>query len=224
MRPLLRMRAVVRTFTSAGGAVTALAGLDLDLWPGEMVALMGPSGSGKSTALAIAGLLLSPTSGQLEIAGAPAPARENERARLRNSVLGYVHQEFAVIEDLSGVDNVRIPLDYARPRARKKERRAAASSLLARLGLAEDVAGRRTDTMSGGQRQRVAIGRALVNDPRIVLADEPTASLDSDAAADVVGLFAECRDAGRGVLLATHDERVAKKCDRVVRMRDGTVV
>ena len=221
MKPLLSLVGVERTYEAPSASVRALAGFDVQLWPGEMVALMGPSGSGKSTALAIGGLLLRPTRGGVEIDGDAVPTDEMRRARVRNTVIGFVHQDYAVVEDLTGIDNVSIPLEYVRPRVPKRRRREKAGHLLRRLGIDEETARRSVAAMSGGQRQRVAIARALVNEPRVVLADEPTASLDSDTAAEVVDLFMRCKGVGRGVLVATHDERVAAACDRVVWMRDG---
>ncbi len=219
--PLLSIGTVSYCYRSRTQTVAALTDFCLDLFPGEMVALMGPSGSGKSTALLIAGLLLEPDTGTVEIMGLPAPIVEKERAKLRNSFLGFVHQEYAVIEDLNTWKNAAIPLEYREKPPSRKQMRSLAAATLEKCGLGPDLHERKVSQLSGGQRQRVAIARALVNTPQVLLADEPTAALDAQAAGEVLKLFEAACQEGRTVLVSTHDPRVAERCDRVIELTDG---
>ena len=223
MTEVLVLQDVHRDYTRGAETVHALGGVSLAVGSGQMVALMGPSGSGKSTALLVAALLLSPTSGQVQVAGRPAPATERERARLRNSTIGFIQQQYPVVEDLTALANVSIPLEYRRPLPSRAVRRKRSAQALRSVGLGETLLRSRADTLSGGQRQRMAIARALANDPALLLADEPTAALDSTTAQEVVSLFRGSAERGCGVLVATHDLKVAAQCDRVVRMSDGLI-
>lgn len=214
---------VSKRFADGARAVDVLNDVSLDVAAGEAVALMGPSGCGKSTLLGILGLLIAPSSGRILITGQDAPTHSSARAAVRNSFFGYLHQDFALIDEETAAENVAIPLVYARPRVPRRERRARSSAALLGVGLA-DFGGKRTGMLSGGERQRVAIARSLVNGPRMLLADEPTAALDASSAALVLDLIIAAVASGTGALIATHDDRVASRCDRVVHMLDGTIV
>jgi ABC-type lipoprotein export system ATPase subunit len=220
--PVLRARGVTKDFGRAGGLVHAVAGVDLDIPAGDTVAIMGPSGCGKSTLLYILGGLDRPSGGEIEIAGRRLD-RLGERAlaRLRRDAIGFVFQAFHLMDELTAVENVEVPALLAgrSPRAA----RARALELLDRVGLA-DRAGFLPSTLSGGQRQRVAVARALSNQPRIVLADEPTGNLDTAATVEVLRLFDELHTAGQTLLMVTHDPRVAATADRIITMRDGAFV
>lgn len=220
MKAMLEAHNLSKVFGNGRSQVVALKGVCMSIFPGECVALMGPSGSGKSTLLSILGLISRPTSGYVLIKGKPVENDERSRARLRNEFFGYVHQEFAVIENESVERNVMIPLQYTRIRLTRQECRKRVLQVLEQLDLAwalhENVS-----HLSGGERQRVAIARALINNPSGILADEPTAALDGNSAGEVVQLLLSFRDRGGFVLIATHDERVAKKCDRVLHIIDG---
>ncbi|KAA1378433.1 ABC transporter ATP-binding protein [Aeromicrobium fastidiosum] len=220
--PILSMRQVTRTHGSGETAVHALAGVDLDVSAGELVAVMGPSGSGKSTLLHLAGGLDTPTSGEVMIEGRQLGGM-NQRAlaALRRGSVGYVFQELNLIPTLTAAENVSLPLELAG--TGQTESREAALVALAGVGL-EAAAGRFPDSLSGGQRQRIAIARALVGPRRLLLADEPTGALDSRTGEGVLRVLRERIDAGAAGVLVTHDSRHAAWADRIVFVRDGRVV
>jgi putative ABC transport system ATP-binding protein len=204
------------------GGTQALRGIDLDVAAGEMVAVMGPSGSGKSTLLQIIGGLDTPSGGTVEVCGELISAlSEARRALLRRRRIGYLFQSFNLIPNLSVADNVELPILLAGDGAGAARRRRG--ELLAQLGVAEHAA-KSPATLSGGQQQRVALARAVANHPDVLLADEPTGSLDTAAARDVMTLLAEHHATGQTIVLVTHDHRVAAAADRVVTLRDGLVV
>jgi putative ABC transport system ATP-binding protein len=223
LESLLQGLELVMEFGKGSGLVRAVDGVSIEVREGESVALMGPSGCGKSTLLRLLGLMLRPIAGSVLVYGEPAPSREAMRARLRNKVFGYLHQEFAIVEDESVEANVGIPLDYADPRFRRKERRDRVRRSLDHVGLGA-VQDRTASRLSGGERQRVAIARAMVGAPAVILADEPTAALDRRNADRVVDLLINSRSAESAVIVATHDPRVAERCTRTVRMEDGRVL
>lgn len=220
--PLLSLRGVTRTYGDGAGRVTALHPTTLDVRPGELVAIRGPSGSGKSTLLAIAGALLQPTAGQVLIAGEDVTALPGAaRPAYRLAHLGFVLQSSNLIAYLTVREQLTLIPHLARRDARAATQQADA--LLARLGLS-DRADHHPDALSGGQRQRVAIARALMNDPQLILADEPTASLDGPREREVVEMLArEVHGRGRAAVMVTHDERVLDLCDRTVHIIDGHV-
>lgn len=199
--------------------VPALRGVDLNIDRGEFVALMGPSGSGKSTLLNMMGLLDSPTSGNIFIDGADVSSlNENERADFRLRKLGFVFQFFSLLMELSALENVALPMIMDN---RKYDR---AASLLELVGLG-DRANHTPNELSGGQQQRVAIARALANEPAILLADEPTANLDTESSNQIVGLFRELNEQrGQTIIMVTHEPDLGEKADRIVRLKDGRVV
>lgn len=202
-------------------AIPVLKGINLNIFRNEYVALMGPSGSGKSTLMNILGCLDSPTAGTYILNGKDvSKMADNDLAGVRNKDIGFVFQQFNLLPRLSAAENVALPLVYAG--VGKKERTERAMEVLAKVGLA-DRSHHRPNEMSGGQIQRVAIARALVNDPAIILADEPTGNLDSKTSVEVMNIFGKIQEAGNTVVLVTHEEDIAAYAKRVVRLRDGFI-
>jgi ABC-type lipoprotein export system ATPase subunit len=221
-RPMLRASGLCKTFGSGAALVGAVDGIDLDVAPGETVAIMGPSGCGKSTLLHLLSGLERPSAGAIELAGQPvSESSERALARLRRTAVGFVFQGFYLMDELTAIENVELPglLAGRSPKAA----RARARELLEQIGLA-DRAGFLPSALSGGQRQRVAIARALINRPIIVLADEPTGNLDSTATAEVLRLFEALHESGQTLVIVTHEHRVAATADRLISMRDGAFV
>jgi len=213
---------VTRVHGSGQTAVTALAGVSLEIHPGELVAVMGPSGSGKSTLLNVAGGLDRPTSGTVTIGGDTlTDLGPRDLAKLRRRRMGFVFQDYNLIPSLTAAENVALPLELDGQRARQARRQARHTLDL--MGLM-DLSDRYPDQMSGGQQQRVAIARALVGSRRFVLADEPTGALDSHSTEEMLRLFDELNVAGRTVVVITHEQEVAAHAKRVIEMRDGLVV
>ena len=220
--PVIELVGVGKTYTTGSITFEALRGVDLQIDQGEYVAIMGPSGSGKSTLMNILGCLDVLTRGVYRLAGEDvSELDEVELAHIRNRRIGFVFQQFNLLPPLSAWRNVELPLVYAG--VPSTERKARAMDALARVGLADRTANRPGE-LSGGQQQRVAVARALVSDPDLILADEPTGNLDSVSTADVLGLFDELHDAGRTVVLITHELEVAEHARRMVRVRDGLVL
>jgi ABC-type lipoprotein export system ATPase subunit len=219
---VLRARGLRKEYGKGEGLVRAVDEVDLDVAGGETVAVMGPSGCGKSTLLHLLGGLDRPTGGELWLDGQRLDQMgERALARLRRDAVGFVFQAFHLMDELSAVENVELPALLAGQPARAARRRA--SALLDRVGLA-DRAAFLPSALSGGQRQRVAIARALVSDPKVVLADEPTGNLDSQATLEVLRLFEDLHEAGQTLVVVTHDSRIAATADRLISMRDGAFV
>ncbi|MFF3411582.1 ABC transporter ATP-binding protein [Streptomyces sp. NPDC002742] len=219
--PVLRAVGLTRTYGDDESLVWAVDGVDLDVPAGQTLAVTGPSGCGKSTLLQLLGGLDRPTEGEVWLDGRRIDGLgERTLARLRRRTVGFVFQAYHLMDELTATENVELPalLAGASPRAA----RLRAGELLELVGLA-DRARHLPSELSGGQRQRVAIARALVNEPLVILADEPTGNLDSAATHDILRLFDELRAAGQTLVMVTHDERVAATADRIVSMRDGTV-
>jgi putative ABC transport system ATP-binding protein len=221
-RPLIRTVGLERRYLLGGSTVMALSGVSLEIVAGEFVAIMGPSGSGKSTLMNLLGLLDRPTAGALELDGVDTLALDGDaRARLRSRSIGFVFQTYNLLARSTARENVELPLIYAGvDRGRRRERAEAA---LAFVGLAHR-GGHWPGQLSGGEQQRVAIARALVNEPLLILADEPTGALDTATGNEVMGLFGALNAAGRTVVVVTHEASVAGAARRVVTMRDGAVV
>jgi len=219
---VLRARGLRKHYGQGEGLVRAVDGVDLDVGPGETVAVMGPSGCGKSTLLHLLGGLDRPSGGEVWLGGRRIDqAGERVLARMRRSAVGFVFQAFHLMDELTAVENVELSALLAGRSPRAARRRAA--DLLARVGLA-DRAGFLPSALSGGQRQRVAIARALSNEPLVVFADEPTGNLDSAATLDVLRLFESLHEAGQTLVIVTHDARIAATADRLISMRDGAFV
>ena len=218
--PVIRTQGLSKIYSAGTEAeVAALRGVDLTINRGEFVAIMGPSGSGKSTLMNLIGCLDTPTAGTYFCDGVDVSTLDKEElAALRRDKIGFVFQGFHLLTRMDATDNVAMPLGYARVPA--SERRQRARAALAAVGLAER-AGHRPNELSGGQQQRVAIARALVNNPPILLADEPTGALDSKTGEEILALFKRLRDDGHTVILITHDAHVAAHADRTYVMRDG---
>jgi ABC-type lipoprotein export system ATPase subunit len=219
---VLRARGLRKEYGRDAALVRAVDGVDLDVAPGETLAVMGPSGCGKSTLLHLLGGLDRPTAGEIWLAGQRADRlTERALARMRRDAAGFVFQAFHLMDELTAVENVELPALLA-GRSPRAARRLAAD-LLERIGLA-DRASFLPAALSGGQRQRVAIARALANQPEVVLADEPTGNLDSAATLEVLRLFERLHAAGQTLVVVTHDSRIAATADRMISMRDGAFV
>ncbi|MFI5485033.1 MULTISPECIES: ABC transporter ATP-binding protein [Micromonospora] len=219
---VLRARGLSMRYGDEHALVRAVDDIDLDVPAGQALAVMGPSGCGKSTLLHLLGGLQRPTGGQVWLAGSRMDTMsERALARLRRDRIGFVFQSFHLMDELTAVENVELAALLAGQSPGRARRRAM--YLLDRVGLA-DRAAHLPSALSGGQRQRVAIARALSNEPLVVLADEPTGSLDSAATLDVLRLFEELRTAGQTLVVVTHDARIAAVADRVIAMRDGAFV
>ena len=216
---VLELRGVSKSYGQGTSAVRALAGVDLLVRAGELVAVMGPSGSGKSTLLTIAGSLEDPTSGEVLVGGmALAGMARSRKARLRRRVIGYVFQDFNLLPGLTAAENAALPLELDGVPVPKA--RAAGLAALEALGVA-DRAGWFPDQLSGGERQRVAIARAVVGERRLLLADEPSGALDSVNAGEVMRLLHEACQRGMAAVVVTHDAQLAAWADRIVLLRDG---
>ena len=216
------LKDVTKTYHMGDTTVHALAGINLEIAPGELTAIMGPSGSGKSTLMNILGCLDRPTSGSYSIEGLEVgKLNDDELAVMRNQKIGFVFQNFNLLPRMSALQNVALPMVYAGlPKAQRIER---AEKALAMVGL-EDRKHHRPNELSGGQRQRVAIARALVNDPAIIMADEPTGNLDSKSGNEIMDIFGELNSQGRTIILVTHEPEIAVYARRVLHVRDGKLV
>jgi putative ABC transport system ATP-binding protein len=220
--PLVRTESLSKTYFVGGGAVNALVDLTVTIPAGEMTAIMGPSGSGKSTCMNLLGCLDSPTTGRYWLGGDDVSKLGTDAlAEVRNRMIGFVFQSFNLLARATALDNVELPLIYGR--TPRRERRRAAEAALAAVGLGERM-DHRPSQLSGGQMQRVAIARALVGRPAMLLADEPTGALDSRTGTEILGLFQKLNRDGITVIVVTHDENVARHCQRVLRFRDGRLV
>ncbi len=202
-------------------SVQVLKGLSLDIMKNEYVALMGPSGSGKSTLMNILGCLDTPTAGKYILNGKDVSKMpDDDLAEVRNKEIGFVFQQFNLLPRLSAIENVALPLIYAG--VNKKDRTERAIESLRKVGLAER-GHHKSNELSGGQIQRVAIARALINNPSLLLADEPTGNLDSKTSVEVMDIFAKIQESGNTVVLVTHEEDIAKYAKRIVRLKDGVI-
>jgi putative ABC transport system ATP-binding protein len=220
--PLVRLKDIKKTYLMGKVPVYALRGLDLEISDGEMVAVMGPSGSGKTTLLNVIGLLDSPSTGSYKLLGDEvAKLSDRKRSQLRNKRFGFVFQVYNLLPRLTAAENVMIPLIYGG--VPRRERRPRAEAALDAVGLKERTRHRPSE-LSGGEQQRVAIARALVNEPSVILADEPTGNLDSKSGAAIMDLIQQLHQERKvTVVLVTHDPNVAARAERTVQLRDGQV-
>jgi putative ABC transport system ATP-binding protein len=215
------VRDVTKVYRLGGEDVKALAGVSIDFCHGDFVAIMGTSGSGKSTLLNLLGCLDRPTTGQYFLGGRDVATLDDESlSRVRGRYLGFVFQSYNLIQQLSVVENIMVPLAYQRPQ------RPGAKELCVRLAELVGLAGRlghRPNQLSGGQQQRVAIARALVNNPHVILADEPTGNLDTATSMEIMDLLDALNRAGRTIVMVTHEPDIAARCKKVISLRDGRV-
>ncbi len=221
MNSIISVRNLVKTYQMGINVVNALQGVNLEIVKNEYVALMGPSGSGKSTLMNLIGCLDTPTSGEYVLNGSNVSTMDDgELAAVRNKEIGFIFQTFNLLPRLTALDNVALPLVYAG--MSKAERTEKAKHVLESVGLGDRM-DHRPNELSGGQRQRVAVARALVNDPSIILADEPTGNLDSKTSYEIIGLFEEIHALGNTIVLVTHEPDIAEFAHRIVKMRDGKI-
>jgi putative ABC transport system ATP-binding protein len=217
--PLIEVEHLTKRFQVGNRSVTALEGISLNVMTGDFVAVAGPSGSGKTTLLKIIGCLVRPTSGTFCIAGVePGDLNDTQLPTIRNRVIGFLFQSFLLLPQSTALENVAMPLAYAGVDTAERHRRA--HEMLQRVGLARREK-HRPAQLSGGEQQRVALARALINNPRVLLADEPTAALDGTSAAEVLHLFQEFNRFGVTILVATHDAAVIAQARRMVQLSDG---
>lgn len=221
MSKVIELHNITRDFPLGHEIIKVLKGIDLSIERGEYVAFMGPSGSGKSTLMNLLGCLDTPTSGSYILNGKDASKMTDDQlAEIRNKEIGFVFQTFNLLPRTTALENVALPMVYAG--ASKSARTERASEVLKNVGLADRM-DHKPNQLSGGQRQRVAVGRALVNKPSIILADEPTGNLDSKTSLEIMHLFDDIHAAGNTVILVTHEEEVAMHAHRVIRLRDGVI-
>ncbi len=221
MQKMIETHELARIYHMGSEVVKALQSITIDIYRGEYVACMGPSGSGKSTLMNIIGCLDTPTGGTYILNNHDvSDLTENELAEIRNKEIGFVFQTFNLLPRATALDNVALPLIYAG--YGKYDREEMALNTLENVGLA-DRANHKPNELSGGQRQRVAIARALVNNPSIILADEPTGNLDSKTSFDIMGLFAELHEQGNTIIVVTHEQDISKYAHRIIKLRDGLV-
>jgi putative ABC transport system ATP-binding protein len=218
---VIEVRNIIRDFKLGQEIVHVLKGIDLEIKKGDYIAFMGPSGSGKSTLMNLLGCLDTPTAGSYKLNGTDVSSLSDDQlADIRNTEIGFVFQTFNLLPRTTALDNVALPMIYAG--MSKKDRVARAKEVLTSVGLADRM-DHQPSQLSGGQRQRVAVGRALVNNPSIILADEPTGNLDSKTGVEIMALFDKIHEDGNTVILVTHEEEIAEHAHRVIRLRDGVI-
>ena len=221
MQPLITIKDLGRKYVIGAETIHALKSVSLNINKGEFVALMGPSGSGKSTLMNLLGCLDTPTKGEYILNGINVSSMtDSELATVRNKEIGFVFQTFNLLPRSTALDNVALPLIYAG--VKKKDRNSRSIQALENVGLGNRIT-HKPNELSGGQRQRVAVARALINNPSIILADEPTGNLDSKTSIEIMGLIEEIHLKGNTIIIVTHEEDIAQHAHRIVRMRDGLI-
>jgi putative ABC transport system ATP-binding protein len=221
---IIQLRGIAKVYRVGVETIHALRGVDLDIHRNEFVAIMGSSGSGKSTLMNTLGCLDRPTGGEYRLGGHVVSAmKADELAHIRNVEIGFVFQSFELLPRQTALENVELPLMYSATAGGMRERRARALAALERVGLGKRV-DHRPNQLSGGQKQRVAIARAILNNPKILMADEPTGNLDSATTAEILALFSQLYREGQTIIIVTHENDVAAHCRRVVRLRDGRIL
>ncbi len=216
---IIKLNNVNKVYSSKNNKVNALNNIDLIINKGELVAITGPSGSGKSTLLNIIGTIDKMTSGEYILENKRIDKlKSNEVAQIRNKIFGFVVQHFALISDYTVYENIEIPLEYAK--IKNNNRKLMIESIVSKLGL-KDKINKNVKELSGGQCQRVAISRAIVNNPKIILADEPTGALDQKTGQKVLDIFKDLNKQGKTVIIVTHDFNIANQCDRIIKLEDG---
>ena len=218
---IIEIKGLKREFAVGSEIVKALKGVDVSVMKNEYLAMMGPSGSGKSTLMNLLGCLDTPTAGAYSLNGTNVSSlKDDDLAEIRNKEIGFIFQTFNLLPRLTALENVSLPLVYAGYNS--EDRKIKAQDVLEKVGLGDRM-DHRPNQLSGGQRQRVAVARALVNDPSIILADEPTGNLDSKTSLDIMRLFEEIHEMGNTLIVVTHEEEVASHAHRILRLRDGMV-
>ena len=218
---IIEIKGLKREFAVGSEIVKALKGVDVSVMKNEYLAMMGPSGSGKSTLMNLLGCLDTPTAGAYNLNGTNVSSlKDDDLAEIRNKEIGFIFQTFNLLPRLTALENVSLPLVYAGYNS--EDRKIKAQDVLEKVGLSDRM-DHRPNQLSGGQRQRVAVARALVNDPSIILADEPTGNLDSKTSIDIMRLFEEIHEMGNTLIVVTHEEEVASHAHRILRLRDGMV-
>ena len=218
---IIEIKGLKREFLVGSEIVKALKGVDVSVMKNEYLAMMGPSGSGKSTLMNLLGCLDTPTAGAYNLNGTNVSSlKDDDLAEIRNKEIGFIFQTFNLLPRLTALENVSLPLVYAGYNS--EDRKIKAQDVLEKVGLGDRM-DHRPNQLSGGQRQRVAVARALVNDPSIILADEPTGNLDSKTSLDIMRLFEEIHEMGNTLIVVTHEEEVASHAHRILRLRDGMV-
>lgn len=219
--PIIQLVDATKTYHLESGDFTALNHVSLEIRENDFVAIMGPSGSGKSTMMNQLGILDVPTSGKLIIAGRNVAEMSNlERTHMRRDIIGYIFQKFYLIPLLSAYENVEYPLIL---KYKKHDTTGRASTLLEQVGIDKDMSAHRPTQLSGGQQQRVAIARALVNDPKIILCDEPTGNLDRKTGYQIMDILCDLHEKGKTVIIVTHDPKIAEYAQRIIRLEDGRI-
>lgn len=219
--PLIEIQGITRYYQMGSETVKALDSVDLQIFKNEYVAIMGHSGSGKTTMMNILGCLDTPTGGKYILNNKDVSSlNDNSLAEIRNKEIGFVFQTFNLLPRLSSLENVMLPLVYAG--IGKQERKEKAEEVMAKVGL-QNRMNHKPNELSGGQRQRVAVARALVNNPSIILADEPTGNLDSKVSVEIMGLFEKIHELGNTIILVTHEEDIARYAHRIIKLKDGKI-
>jgi putative ABC transport system ATP-binding protein len=221
-KPIISLSQIKKDYKTGDVVTQVLKGISLDIYPGDFVAITGPSGSGKSTLMNIVGVLDNPTSGKYILNGSDiTKLSEDMLAEVRNKEIGFVFQSFNLLSRASALENVMLPAIYAGTNAKDREEKAI--KLLTQVGLAERTHNK-PNQLSGGQQQRVAIARALMNDPQIILADEPTGNLDTKSGSDVMNILKQLNKEGKTIILITHEHDIAKQAKKIIHIKDGQIL